>query len=498
MKEKLKSNNLLPPFMAIVLLILFFSILSLIFSKINLEGSVTSIVNGKLETSMVVSQNVFTKEGIIYFLSNITTNFSTLEPLALIIVSLFSVSILDASGIFKHIFSKFKRLKSSVITFMIVLIGVLSSIIGNYSYIFLIPLVAVMYKYINKNPIVGVMTMFTGITLGYGVSIFCNFDTYAIGMLTQNSASLEVDPTYKFSAFSSFYISVVTTFLITFLITLLLERYLTKKLPLIESYEDNKKTSKKALIISFITFILLVILLAFWVNKCEILDTTQDFYIAKLFSANSPFNLSFVYIVLFVSAIISYIYGRISKNFSDNRDYSLGYTVEFNNIGMLFILLFLSSILISVINYSNIGVILVSKLLYLIELLDFAGIPLIVISFILFIIMGLIMPGSLEKWILISPTLIPLFMRANITPDFTQFIFQIADGIGKMLTPLFVYFILALGIIKKYNKDYKLDLFSTVKLTFPVILLMILVYIVLIVVWYISGLPLGIGTYATM
>ena len=32
-----------------------------------------------------------------------------------------------------------------------------------------------------------------------------------------------------------------------------------------------------------------------------------------------------------------------------------------------------------------------------------------------------------------SPLIIPLFMRSNITPDFTQLIFKSADGIEKQL-----------------------------------------------------------------
>lgn len=499
MRDRLKSNKLLSPVITMLFLIILVSILSFIFEKINLDGSITSIVNGKLETSIVVVKNVLSKDGLIYMLSNLTTNFNLLEQLVLIIISLFSISILDSSGILKHVFSPLKKVKSKFITFLVVFIGVISTVILDYSYIILIPLVSVMYKYLNKNPILGIITVFIGITLGYGIGIIYNYNNYSLGMLTQLAATIDVDPTYKYNIYSNIYIMIVSMILISFIITFLIEKYVTKKIPVFESNVEETNISKKALIISLIAFIILIFIVIIGILPGGILlDNTQTQYIAKLFSNNSPFNLSFMYIFLFMCSIIGLIYGFVSKNFENNHEYSLGFTTQFNNIGYLFALLFLSSVLISIINWTNIGTVFVSKIMYLLELFDFTGIPLIVVTFILICVMSIIMPNGLEKWTLISPTLIPIFMRANITPDFTQFMFTIADSVGKCLTPLFVYFIITLGFVQKYNEGNKLSLFNTLKYTTPVIVTMIVFWIILLVIWYISGLPLGIGTFATM
>ena len=109
------------------------------------------------------------------------------------------------------------------------------------------------------------------------------------------------------------------------------------------------------------------------------------------------------------------------------------------------------------------------------------------------------MPGSLEKWALISPILVPLFMKGNLTPDFAQFVFKAADSVGKIITPLFIYFIVMLGLIQKYNKnENKVTLFNTVKLIWPIILLMIIFWLLILIIWYVAGLPLGIDTFVTM
>lgn len=241
MKDRLKSNKLLSPVITMLLIIIFISILSFIFEKVNLDGSITSIVNGKLETSMVVVKSILSKDGIIYMLSNLTNNFNILEQLALIIIGLFSVSILDASGILKHIFTPLKRVKTKFITFLVVFVGIISTVFLDYSYIILIPLVSVMYKRLNRNPILGIITIFIGITLGYGTGIIYNYNDYSFGMLTQLAATIEVDPSYTYNVFSNIYIKIVSTFLISFIMTFLIEKNVTKNMPVYEIEEDELK-----------------------------------------------------------------------------------------------------------------------------------------------------------------------------------------------------------------------------------------------------------------
>ena len=500
MTKKKKEKRLLSPIITMLILILIVCIGSSILSFLNVDANQTSIVNGVLETSIVVVKNIFSKEGLIYFFSNIITNFNILEPFVLIIISLMAISIGRTSGLFKHLFTPLKKLKPNILTFIIILISVISTVIGDYSYIILLPLVAIMYQYFNKSPVLGIITVFLGITLGYGTGFFYNYNDYALGMLTQNAAIIDVDATYQFSLYSNLYIMIASTITISFLITMLVEKYLSKKVLVTENYEDEKETSKKAITASIITLILTLIPIILMILPNGILlDNTQTHYVAKLFSSNAPFNLSFMYIVLMVITLCSLVYGLISKNFKNNHDFSWGFTKQFNNIGYLFILLFLSSILVAIIDWTNIGIVVANSLVYLIGLFDFTGILLIIVTFIFVILMSILIPGSIEKWVLISPVLIPLFMRGNLTPDFAQFVFKAADSVGKIITPLFIYFIIMVGFIQKYNiKENKVTLFNTMNLIWPIIITMIIFWLLILIIWYIAGLPLGIGTFATL
>ena len=91
-------------------------------------------------------------------------------------------------------------------------------------------------------------------------------------------------------------------------------------------------------------------------------------------------------------------------------------------------------------------------------------------------------------------------MRSNITPNMTQFIFKVADGVGKAITPLFIYYIMTLAFLEKYRISEKnqVSVFGTLKMILPIVLILEAILITIILLWYLIGLPIGVGTYSTL
>ena len=85
-------------------------------------------------------------------------------------------------------------------------------------------------------------------------------------------------------------------------------------------------------------------------------------------------------------------------------------------------------------------------------------------------------------------------MNAGISPEFSQIIFRYGECMTIGLTPLFAYFVIYLAYLEKYNqKSRPLSLFETLKYQVPYSLLAGLVLLIIIIIWYIIGLPIGIG-----
>ena len=162
--------------------------------------------------------------------------------------------------------------------------------------------------------------------------------------------------------------------------------------------------------------------------------------------------------------------------------------------------MFFISLLTAVIDWTNIGVVIASKLIEIMGGLKISGIILIVIFFIVVLLMSILLPSTSEKWKIASPVVIPLFMQSNITPNFTQFIFKAADSVGKALTPVYIYYIIMLAFLEKYrtNDKKQVSIFGILKDMLPITLIMIMVWILIIVIWYVMALPIGVNTYPTL
>lgn len=499
MKKKKNKKHL--GIVSILLIITcFVMILSLILNILGVSGQQTAINNGLLESSLVTVNNIFSVSGIKYIFENIFTNMDLLKPLIVLIMSVMCTSVLESSGLINHLFSRFGKLKTPIITFSTILISILFGFLGEYSYIFLFSIIGSIYKSMGRNPIVGIISVFLGTTLGYGYGIFMNNDQYLMGIMTEQAAILDVDPSYKFNIFSTNYIMVIGTFLLTFVLTIFIEKNIMSAYKKIENNEDEYKTSNKGLIISGIIFSVTTIVLVIGIlPKGFLLDNNSNIYMENLFGESSIIKNGLLFIFLIAFIIMGYIYGRISGNLETDSKANIGISKNFDKLGYVFVVMFFSSVLTSIINYTNIGTIIVTGLTNLISVMDFSGLFLVVTFIIITIIMTIVVPGLIYKWSLISPIIVPLFMRANMTPEFCQFLYVTSNSIGRTITPTFIYLLIMMGFMQKYNSENEdVTFVGTLKVMLPTILWVAGIMIVFVLLWYISGLPVGISGYPNL
>lgn len=505
--KKKKKDNLRGPVSTLMAIVVLVAILSFVFSKLGFQGYQTSIVNGILADSMVSVRNVISADGIKFIVGNTITNFKNFEPLALLIISLIGIGICEKSGFLNAIFKPLKRVKFGLIIYLTIFVALLSTLIGEYSYVFLIPFAGVMYKYLDRNPLLGILITFLSITLGYGTGICFNYNDYALGLLTETAAKIDVDPTFGYSLTSTLYIMISSFLVLSFLLYATINRFLVPKFSRKSNLEeedlnDSKKGFALSILAGFVS-ILFVIYMTLDIGLPGagiLLDHSSDTYIARLFSENAPFREGLVVIISVIMMIFGFVYGKFSGNIKNSSEYSLGLSKNFENLGMVFVLMFFLSQLIAILDWTNLGVVIASNLISFVSRLQFSGVLLIITFFIIIILMSFLIPDTLTKWEIASPVVVPLFMRANIAPSFTQFLFKIADGVGKAFSPIFVYFIIMLAFLQKYNTDEKkqISIFGVWKLMMPTILIMTVFWLVFVALWFVIGFPIGPGTFTTL
>ena len=186
-----KKKVRLHPALVFLILTLAVMILSSLGSIFNLESSyyVVNEVTGDLTTQTVNIHNLFNRTGLQYLIS--------FAPLGNLIIGLLGVGVGYKSGFLNSLFKVIgEKLPRKVLTFLVVLLGVIFSMFYEVGYVILIPLAAILFMNLGRHPSAGICAAFTGITFGYGSNVVVNrLDS----MLTtySNKAALILDSSYN-------------------------------------------------------------------------------------------------------------------------------------------------------------------------------------------------------------------------------------------------------------------------------------------------------------
>ena len=341
--------------------------------------------------------------------------------------------------------------------------------------------------------------MFIGITIGYGTGLIYNYQMYELGNITELSAQ-SITAGYNYALLSNIFILLVSTIILTIVGTIVLERF-SKKFPRYEE-EDNLNMSKKASRLTLIVFIILIGILIYSLIpglpfSGLLLDKTEPTYIGKIFGAESPFSQGLLFLIIAALMVCGFVYGTISRNIKNTRDYSSALTKTFEKTGYVFVLLFFISVLYEILDWTNFSTVMTTNIVDFIGSTNVSGLILVIIGFISILIISLFIPSTVAKWKLIAPVYVPLFMRANISPTFTQMVFQAADSVGKLFSPIYIFLIITIGFMNKYSEE-ETSIFGTLRKIMPVILILGATWLIIIVGWFMLGIPTGINAHITL
>ena len=123
-------------------------------------------------------------------------------------------SILESSGLLKQLFVPLKKISPKYVTLIVMFVGILSTFIGDYSYVLLLPIAGILYKYIGRNSSLGILTMFIAITIGYGTGFIYNYQAYELGNITELSASAIIN-NYNYELLSNIFVLIASTIILS-------------------------------------------------------------------------------------------------------------------------------------------------------------------------------------------------------------------------------------------------------------------------------------------
>lgn len=528
-KKKLRLKKFyLHPTTTYLLLTIGIVILSAIFSCLEMQATYNTInVNTKeLEPTLIAVENLLSFDGMKFIISNATKNFISFAPLGTLLVSLLGLTIAESTGMLETITRrKLKKIPKNIFTFIILFVATISSLINEVGYAILIPLVALIYFMNDRNPILGIITAFTGVAFGYGVSIFVGSMEDSLIEYTKNAASL-IDDSAHISLTSNLFFIIAASIIISIVGTIIIEKIIAPKIGKYKKEEELAQTEKynivideekeqveiekdrrekagmKSALITGIVFLLLFIwsMIPNLPYSGMLLDMNESTYLNQVFGDNSYFKNSFTYIVSLFFCTTGLAYGIAAHTVKSDSKLIEKVSERFQKIGSIFILMFVAAQFIAIFKRTNIGLIITTWLANLVRILDFSGIPLIIITMLFIAVANIFLTGTATKWMIFAPVVVPLFMQSNISPQFAQIIMRAGDSMTKGFTPLLAAFTIYIGYLNIYNLNSKkpYTISKSLKLITPYFLLISATWILLVIGWYIIGLPIGPNVFPTI
>lgn len=526
-KVKLKKL-ILHPITTYILLIIVTILLSGLFKLLGLQTTynVFDTTKGELIQTTTAVENLFSFSGLKYIVGNASINFISFAPLSMYLVAAIGLAIAESSGFIDVLFKKiFSKMNDTVLTFIIILIATVSSLINEVGFVIIIPISALIFKSKKRNSVIGVCAAFAGCAFGYGTSIFIgSMETLVIPYTT--TAARLIDSSYHVSLSSNLYIMIVSTIVLSIVGTIVIEKIISPSLAhyrekrnldenvdmeLIddETIEQNMLSNdyneKKGFKLSCIIALILVLLFIYSVipnlpGSGLLLDYSEDTYLKQIFGEKSYFQDGFTFVISIIFIVTGLVYGFASKKFKSDKDVINMSQDELKKVGNMLLLLFVASQFIAIFKKTNIGTYITGVLANILSSFSFKGILYLIFAIILILISDFFVTGIQAKWVIFSPVIVPVLMQSNISPQFTQFVMRAVDSMANGITPLYAYFVIFIGYLNMYNsKNGKtITIGNAIRIMFPYFVIISLTWLLLLIGWYIIGLPIGPGVYPTI
>lgn len=481
-----KAGNLLPhPATLFASLALLVILLSWVASMIGLS------VNHPTTNELIEPENLLSKEGIGRILKNLISNYTNFAPLGTVLVAMLGIGIAEGSGL---IGTALRLLVISapqkLMTFVLVLSGILSNTASEVGYVLLVPLAAIIFLAIGRHPIAGIAAAFAGVSGGYSANLLLGTIDPLLAGLSQEAAHI-IDPNYLVNPACNYYFMAASVPMIALAGTWVTEKIVIPRLGKYEGDEKpeelnklnalEKRGLKYAL---FAGLALASVLLAGIVPEDGILRGEDGDIL------HSPFMSGIVAIIFITAATMGIAYGIGAKTLASDSDVIKGMSKSMESLGAYMVLVFFASQFVAFFNWTQLGKIFAVEGAMLLEASGLGAIPLMILFIFLISGVNLLMGSASAKWALLAPVFIPMFMLIGYSPEFIQTAYRIGDSATNIISPMMSYFALIVVFFQKYDTK-KTGIGTLVATMLPYTIVFLICWILLLVVWIIFGLPVG-------
>ncbi|HEY0816816.1 MAG TPA: AbgT family transporter [Pseudonocardia sp.] len=466
----------------------------------------------KQETTAIKS--LLSVDGVRFLFTSLVSNFSSFSVVAVILVAMLGVGVAEEAGLMGALIRKLVKVAPAwAISWIIVFIGVISSVASDAGYLILIPLAAAAYASLGRHPLAGLAAAYAGVAAAFGVNILI---TPSDGILTEvtNEAIALVDPNLKIGITANLWFNIVSTFFLTTVIVFVSSRLVEKRLGPYDPAEAETPTegfadpggagtataaevdvTNESRGLRFAGYAVLACLVVVVLLAAPPGAPLRNPVTGSLVN-DAPLMESLIVIItlIFLAAGIGYGHGARSLTGSTNIINAI--TKTWASLAGLLFMLFLIAQFIAYFNFSNMPTVISVAMADVLEAANIGPVWLLIGFVVVIAILDIIIPGLLPKWAIFAPVFIPLFIRLGVAPQTLLAAYRLGDSPMNVITPLMVYLPFIVLVAQRYKKTAGLG--TIIALMIPYSAIVLVAWLVFFIAWFLLGIPMGPGYPANL
>lgn len=492
-KVEYYGNKLPDPFILFVMLT---AILLVITNIVSMTG-VSVIHPGTGEE--LAAKALISADGLRYIVTSFVSNFQTYAPLGIVLVMVAAVGVAEKSGLVSSIMKRtLQDVSDSVMVPVIIWISVMGNIASDAAMVIVPPIAAMIYLGRNKNPLIGLAMSYGAMAAGWSANFLIGTVDAVLAPLSETAGQL-IDPNITVPIVANWYMNIGSAIVVTLVGTFVTIKIVEPRLKnapwhfdgVIEMDEkklsDKQEKGLKKALVSVLIYVAIVALLV--IPKSGLLRDPETAGVLR-----SPFMSGLVFLLFLFFLIPGITYGYATDVFSKKtkgKDIVDAMTDSTKTMAGYIVLVIIAAQFLNYFGESNLAIILAVNGAEFLESTGLSGLVLSlgVIAFSAFI--NLFIGSASAKWAMFAPIFVPMFMLLGFHPAFAQQIYRIGDSITNAITPLFSYFPIILGYMKRYTGEGGIG--TLISTLLPYSIGFGIGWTILLIIFYVLKLPLGPG-----
>ena len=466
-----------------------------------------------IRTETTAIQSLLSVDGIRFLFTSLVSNFSSFSVVAVILVAMIGVGVAEEAGLMGALIRKLVKVAPAwAITWIVVFVGMLSSVASDAGYLILIPLAAAAYHSLGRHPLAGLAAAYAGVACGFAVNVLI---TPSDGILTEvtNEAIALANPDLSIGITANLWFNIVSTLFITVVIVFvsrLVERRLGPYDPAAaespgegfgdpggagtaaEPAADEKSESRGLRGAGIAVLACLAVLLLLSLPPGAPLRNPETGSLIE----DAPLMNSLIVSITLIFLLAGIGYGVGAKTLTSSTAVINGIVKTWASLAGLLFMLFLIAQFIAYFNYSKMPTVVSVAMADLLEQANVGPVALLIGFILVIALLDIIIPGLLPKWAIFAPVFIPLFIRLEVAPQTLLAAYRLADSPMNVITPLMVYIPFIVLVAQRYKKDAGLG--TVISLMIPYTFVVLITWLIFFVIWFLLGIPMGPGYPANL